>query len=130
MHAQRVPLVILMLASALLCGCSRSATASPGGSVLCTDVAGVRQLVADVAAGGIPPASEIERIQALESSLSSVAMSLGAKGDPAGATAAANLTVALGTWKTDITLDQDSAADAQRAQAEADRIPGCGETGG
>jgi hypothetical protein len=125
MNAARVPLVVLVLGSPLLCGCSRSAAASPGGSVLCTDVAGLRQLVADAAAGRLSQASEIERIQSLETSLSDEAMSLGAKGDPTAATAAANLTVALGTWKTDISLDQDSSADARRAQAAADRISGC-----
>ena len=106
----------------VLIGCTKSIPRS--NAAICADVAGVRQLIAD-AEGGLPQAAQLLRIQSLETSLTGEAMFGGVNGDAAAGTEAANLAVALGNWKTDISLDEDGAADRARAAAAADRVTGC-----
>ncbi len=91
---------------------------------LCADVAGVRQLIAD-AEGGLSQADQLSRIQSLESSLTTEAISGGTNGEAVAGTRAASLAVALGNWKTDISLDQDGSADWTKVAAAADQFPGC-----
>ncbi len=108
-----------------LCGCAKAAT-GPDLSALCRDAASVRQLVAD-AAGGLSEAAQLTRIQALETALTGEAVKVGAEGDAPAGTAAANLAVALGAWKTDISLAGSVDADEAKAAAAAAGMPGCGQ---
>jgi hypothetical protein len=112
-----------VVAVGLLPACSHSA-AGAADAALCADAASVRQLVAE-ANTGLPEASLLTRIQALEASLTAESITAGVSGDPAAGTSAAHLAVAVGTWKTDLTLAQDVRADEARAAAAAAQIPGC-----
>jgi hypothetical protein len=115
--------VLTTLATAFaLVGCSRSIVGSD--PALCTDVAGVHQLIAD-AQGGLSQADQLARIQSLESSVEGEAIAGGMNGNPAAGTAAARLSVALSNWKTEISLDENVGAAAANAAAAADDVPGC-----
>ena len=113
----------VLVAMALLSACSRSA--KPDASALCTDLGQVRQLISD-AGKGLSPQAQIGRIQSLEGSLSADAMTLGEQGDAVDGAAVAKITVALGNWKTDITLDQDPAGVEQDIEQAIGQVSTCG----
>ena len=115
-------MLVAIIGAVALLGCTKSVPRS--NPALCADAAGVRQLIAD-AEGGLSQAEQLMRIQSLESRLTSEAMSEGANGDAVAGAEAAKLALALGNWKTDISLDEDGAADRANAAAAADHITGC-----
>ena len=113
---------LLVAASIATAGCARPKPVDRSG--LCADVSTTRQLLAG--ADGLSQVEQIERIQALEGSLTTEAIGAGAEGDGANGTAAAQLAQALGAWKNDIALDQDAGGDRANAAAAVAEIQGCG----
>ena len=112
------------LAAALLCACAGS-PAKPNVAGLCSDLGQVTQLISD-SGHGLSAADQIVRIQSLESRLSADAMSLGEQGDAGDGTSAARIAVALGNWKTDISLAQDPTGVEQGIEGSIAGIGGCG----
>jgi hypothetical protein len=116
------PAFVAIAIAVLAPACARSVAGS--NAALCADVAGVRQLVADAEAG-LSQAAQLTRIESLVASLTTQAISGGANGDAVAGTRAASLAVAVGNWKTDISLDEAGSTDWAKVSTAANQVPGC-----